>query len=135
EGFYPEPFQRHELPLSLEAYYQQHWQKMTGGGLSDIALKVLRVLTSGEETQGISGQASGQSVTSRAIALAQPLRQEKRSGETPIAQTINEDEYDVEEVLENWLEFLQRQQIGTEKHYSFYHSSFQAWLAKQISNL
>lgn len=107
-GFYSQPFQRHQLPPSLEAYYQQHWQKMTAGGLSDIALKVLRVLTSGEQTEGILAEA--------------------------IAQTINEDEYDVEEVLENWLEFLQQQQVGGEKFYSFYHSSFRVWLAKQISN-
>ncbi|MBA3921534.1 MAG: hypothetical protein H0X31_07475 [Nostocaceae cyanobacterium] len=113
EGFYPEPWQRYQLPSGLETYYQQHWQKMTAGGLSDIALKVLRVLTSTEQAEGIS------------IAIA------KRSSTLgQIAQTLNEDEYEIEEVLENWFEFLQQQRIGEEIHYSFYHSSFGNWLAK-----
>lgn len=45
-----------------------------------------------------------------------------------IAQIIDEDEYEVKEVLENWLEFLQQQQIGGETLYSLYHSSFRDWL-------
>jgi hypothetical protein len=116
EGFYSQPFQRDQLPPSLEAYYQQHWQKMTGRGLSDIALKVLRVLTSREQTQGRSGQVSERGISAELIA-----------------QTINEDEFDVEEVLEDWFEFLQRQHTGTKTRCSFYHSSFRAWLVKQVS--
>ncbi|MBN3962253.1 hypothetical protein [Nostoc sp. NMS8] len=33
-----------------------------------------------------------------------------------IAQIIDTDEYEVEEVLENWLEFLQKQQISRSKN-------------------
>jgi hypothetical protein len=49
-----------------------------------------------------------------------------------IAQIIDEDEYDVEVVLFNWVEFLRRQPIDTEISYSFYHSSFHHWLRRQL---
>ncbi|MBD2775138.1 hypothetical protein [Iningainema tapete] len=52
-----------------------------------------------------------------------------------IAQIIEEDVYEVEEIVENWLEFLQHHRLGRETLYSFYHSSFRVWLAQQISNL
>ncbi|MEH2437136.1 MAG: hypothetical protein V7K25_23335 [Nostoc sp.] len=48
-----------------------------------------------------------------------------------IAQIINTDEYEVEEVLENWLEFLQKKPIASETHYNLYHSNFRDWLGKQ----
>ncbi len=48
-----------------------------------------------------------------------------------IAQLINEDEYEVEEVLENWLEFLQQEGRG-ETFYSLDHSCFRHWLSQQI---
>jgi hypothetical protein len=106
EGFYSAPYQFDRIPPGLEAYYQQHWQKIKGEGLSDVALKVLRVLTAAE-TGGMSTKA--------------------------ITQIIDEDEYDVAEILENWLEFLQ-QRVGKETTYSLYHPNFRLWLAKQISN-
>ncbi|MEC4812543.1 MAG: ATP-binding protein [Scytonema sp. PMC 1069.18] len=109
EGFYSESWQHHRLPPGLEAYYQQHWEKMTTEGLSDIALKVLLVLTSVKQAEGVLVDA--------------------------IAQIINEDEYNVEEVLENWFEFLQQQEVDGEVRYSLYHSSFRLWLVQQISNL
>lgn len=77
--------------------------------MSDVALKVLRVLIYTEHGGELSAKA--------------------------ITQIIDEDEYDVEEVVENWLEFLQQQRVGGETRYSFYHSSFRLWLAEQISNL
>ncbi|MBW4570230.1 MAG: hypothetical protein KME31_20035 [Tolypothrix carrinoi HA7290-LM1] len=76
-------------------------------GLSDVALKVLRVLTSASKG-GMSASA--------------------------IAQIIDEDEYEVEEVLENWLEFLVQQRIDTKTNYSFYHANFRNWLAARLSN-
>jgi hypothetical protein len=85
----------------------QHWQKMKQEGLSDVALKVLRVLTSASKG-GMSASA--------------------------IAQIIDEDEYEVEEVLENWLEFLVQQRIDTKTNYSFYHANFRNWLAARLSN-
>ncbi|HEY9800775.1 MAG TPA: hypothetical protein V6D25_10490 [Leptolyngbyaceae cyanobacterium] len=94
------------LPPALETYYQQHWQKMQLPDLSGVAWGVLRILTADEQPTSASA----------------------------IAQILDEDEYEVEEVLENWYEFLQRQQVDGETYYSLYHSSFRLWLAKQISN-
>lgn len=108
EGFYPEPSQHHPRTPPLETYYQQHWQKMTNEGLSSVALEILRNLIFGEQAKGISAEA--------------------------IAQLIDEDEYEVEKMLENWLEFLVQQQVGTETRYSFYHDSFRYWLAEQLLN-
>ncbi|MGD1809439.1 hypothetical protein ACP6PL_28955 [Dapis sp. BLCC M126] len=88
------------LPASLEEYYQSLWQKMAGEGLSEIELGVLRVLVEQEETVSVEA----------------------------ISQFINVDEYDVEEVLETWLEFLHLQEIGGEILYSLYHSSFRNFL-------
>jgi AAA ATPase domain len=107
-GFYPKPLHRDKLPTDLAAYYQQHWQKMKAEGFSNIALEVLRVLTSREKGKGISVKA--------------------------IAEIIDEDEYEVQEVLENWLEFLVQQKVSTETRYSFYHDSFRDWLAEQLVN-
>ncbi len=90
-----------------EQAFTQHWQKMQGEGLSDVALSVLRVLNSTNK-QGVS--------------LSQ------------IAQITNADVFDIQEVLDNWFEFLQQQHIGKETHYSLYHPNFRDWLAKQISN-
>ncbi|MDJ0555203.1 MAG: AAA family ATPase [Microcoleaceae cyanobacterium MO_207.B10] len=84
----------------LEKYYQSLWQKMVGDGLSEIELGVLRVLVEQEETVSVEA----------------------------ISQFIDVDEYDVEEVLENWLEFLHWQEIGGEICYSLYHWSFRKFL-------
>ncbi|NEQ35387.1 MAG: AAA family ATPase [Okeania sp. SIO3I5] len=88
-----------DIPSGLEEYYQGLWQKMVGDGLSEIELGVLRVLVEQEE---VSVEA--------------------------IAESIDTDEYDVEEVLETWLEFLHWQEIGGEICYSLYHWSFRNFL-------
>ncbi|MBW4666959.1 MAG: ATP-binding protein [Cyanomargarita calcarea GSE-NOS-MK-12-04C] len=105
EGFNTEPLESDRLPPSLEAYYQQHWQKMQRNGLSALKLAVVQTLTQ---------QGKGQ-VTKSAIA-----------------EIIDEDEYEVEEVLENWYEFLHFQQVNGEILYSFYHFSFCNWLGQQV---
>jgi len=110
-----ETWQVEQLPPSLESYYQSHWQKMSDRGLSVVELGVLRCLVS-------PGQ----------IPPQPPLVKGGRSIEA-IAEIIDEDEYEVEEVLSNWIEFLQQQQIGDESCYSFYHSSFRDWLGRKIS--
>ncbi len=66
---------------------------MQGEGLSDVALSVLGVLTSAE-TEGVS--------------LSQ------------ITQITNADVFDIQEVLDNWFEFLQQQRIDKETRYSLY---------------
>lgn len=100
QGFYPQPLKFHKLPPSLELYYQILWQKMQNLDLSEIGLGVLRVLV--EEEEAVSVEA--------------------------ISQFIDTDEYDVEEVLESWLEFLHQQEIGGEIWYSLYHWSFRNFL-------
>jgi AAA ATPase domain len=97
------------LSPELLTYYQSHWQKMRSQSLSDLEFGVLRVLT-----------------------LLPILKQEGGMSVEDIAQTIDEDVFDVEEVLENWLEFLQQQVREGEVRYSFYHSSFCHWLSQQI---
>jgi Holliday junction resolvasome RuvABC ATP-dependent DNA helicase subunit len=99
------PFQFESLPPGLEAYYKNHYQRIKGKGLSSVGLAVLKCLAQ----------------------LVQPLSVEL------IAQIVDEDEYEVEKVLENWLEFLHQQIRGEETFYSFYHSSFQNWLGNQLN--
>jgi hypothetical protein len=48
-----------------------------------------------------------------------------------ISNIIDEDEYEIEKVLDNWIEFLNQQEIGGEICYSLYHNSFREWLGKQ----
>ncbi|HBE52099.1 MAG TPA: ATP-binding protein [Cyanobacteria bacterium UBA11369] len=97
-----------QLPETLEAYYQQHWQKMKGEQLSAVELAVLQTLIAlpSTEKEGISAQL--------------------------IAETIDEDEYEVEQVLENWYEFLVKIEINGEVCYSIYHSSFRDWLSQLL---
>jgi len=92
-----------ELPPGLAAYYQNHWLRMKGDGLSAVELSVLNLLV--ESTAGLSVSA--------------------------ISNLIDEDEYEVEKALDNWIEFLNQQEIGYEICYSFYHASFREWLEKQ----
>ena len=91
-----------ELPSGLATYYQNHWLRMKGDDLSAVELSVLNVLV--ESTVGLSVSA--------------------------ISEIIDEDEYDVEKALDNWIEFLNKQEIGGEICYSLYHDSFRLWLGK-----
>lgn len=110
ENFYPEPLSHHQLPSGLEAYYQQHWQKMQGNGLSPVALRVLKVLV--QQLKPISVEGIVEIIN---------------------AEIIDEDEYDVEEVLEDWIEFLTQQQVDGKTYYSLYHYNFRDWLAQKTS--
>lgn len=92
-----------ELPSGLAAYYQSHWLRMRGDGLSAVELSVLKVLV--ESTAGFSVSA--------------------------ISEIIDRDEYDVEKALDNWIEFLNLQKIGVEICYSLYHDSFREWLGER----
>lgn len=113
QGFYPDspsvalaiPFQFEPLPPGLEAYYKNHYQRIKGKGLSPVGLAVLKCLA--------------QLVRSLSVEL--------------IAQMVDEDEYEVEKVLENWLEFLHQEMRGEEIFYSFYHTSFANWLGKELN--
>jgi hypothetical protein len=104
-NFYPQPSQIGTLfPPPLETYYQQHLEKMLGSQHQDFPLAVLQVLA--QTTQPISV--------------------------TDIANFLNTDEYDIEELLENWLEFLQIETISDSTTYKFYHDNFRQWLIKSL---
>ncbi|MDB9303107.1 ATP-binding protein [Nodularia spumigena CS-591/12] len=105
EGFYDE-HDVNEVPPGLQVYYQELWDKMQGDGLSDVAVNVLVVLTAGE---------------------MQPLSM------LDISKVINEDVFDVMEVLEGWLEFLQVISTGKEVKYQLYHYGFRKWLRGCLS--
>ncbi|BAY98623.1 hypothetical protein NIES37_25750 [Tolypothrix tenuis PCC 7101] len=107
EGFYPESWQYNQIPPGLETYYQQHWQKMKAANQDEeFSQAVLQVLV--KQQQPISVEA--------------------------IAEILNADEFDIEEVLENWFEFLIHQQIAGAEYYSFYHTNFCKWLAKKLES-
>ena len=93
-----------EVPSGLAAYYQNHWQRMGGDSLSAVELSVLKGLV--ESKVGLSVSA--------------------------IAQMIDEDEKKKKKALDNWIEFLNLQEIGAEICYSLYHASFRDWLEKKI---
>ncbi|WP_168499372.1 ATP-binding protein [Anabaena sp. UHCC 0204] len=102
-NFYPQPSQLEtSFPPQLETYYQQHLEKMLGSQHQDFPLAVLKVLA--QTTQPISA--------------------------TDIANLLNTDEYDVEELLENWIEFLTQENRSDNIYYSFYHFSFRDFLNK-----
>ncbi|MBD2357205.1 ATP-binding protein [Tolypothrix sp. FACHB-123] len=105
EGFDAESFDLNQLPTDLETYYQQHWQQMQAANQDEeLSQAVLNVLV--KQPQPISVAA--------------------------ISQLINVDEFDVEEVLESWFEFLSLQQIAGEEYYSFYHDNFREWLTNKV---
>jgi hypothetical protein len=105
EGFYPQDLDDNQIPPGLETYYQQHWQKMMAA-------------TQDEEFS--------QAVLNTLVKQQQPISVEA------VAEIMNADEFDVEDVLENWFEFLYQEEKAGERYYSFYHSSFREWLADKI---
>jgi len=62
-----------------------------------------------------------------------PSREKTGISAQLIAETIDEDEYEIEEVLSNWYEFLVKKEIDGEVCYSIYHASFRDWLGQQIN--
>jgi hypothetical protein len=126
QGLYSEPFQDERLPPGLEAYYQSHWQRMKGEELSAVELGVLRTLVTPQHSlDSPLSPLLPAGISADAVSEAMPAGL--------IAQIIDEDEYDVEAVLFKWIEFLRRQVIDREIYYSFYHSSFHHWLARQLN--
>ncbi|NJN12134.1 MAG: ATP-binding protein [Richelia sp. RM2_1_2] len=96
-----------------DSAFTQHWQQMQGEGFSDIAMNILQVLTT-TENEGIS-----------VSTILQRIHQTN-------PPTLDADIFDVEEVLENWFEFLQQHQVNNEIRYSLYHPNFRDWLAKKL---
>ncbi|RCJ23905.1 hypothetical protein A6S26_20095 [Nostoc sp. ATCC 43529] len=92
------------LPRGLEAYYRQHLDKMIPANLPslerELKLSVLKVLAE--------------------VSLSPEA----------IASRIDVDEYDVEEVLEDWREFLRLEEVDGEIRYGVYHWSFGDFLQR-----
>ncbi len=136
QNFYSEPFQIDRLPPSLETYYQSHWQRMAQSA-------DLTAPNPQSDSPLLVGQGLGERSTAVAVLNILVQQEQPRSTEAVseamsaglIAEMIDGDEYEVEEVLENWIEFLQQQRIGGEIRYSLYHSSFRDWLRRQFSFL
>lgn len=93
-----------QLPDGLEDYYQQHWVQM---GM-DTAPKELRVF-----------------ILFILVEIGTPIPSEM------IADIAEQDIYEVEEVLKEWVEYLKPQEIDEEICYSIYHASFLDFLKKK----
>ncbi|MFM6343522.1 MAG: ATP-binding protein [Dolichospermum sp.] len=105
-GFYDQVENINNIPPNLETYYQQHWTKMQGDGLSDVAINnILRVLTA-KKTQPMSI--------------------------LEISRESNINVFDVTEIIETWLEFLQETREGKETKYQLYHHNFRLYLLDKI---
>ncbi len=94
-----------ELPEGLEGYYESHWQimGMTTKPLPKNKIKIVYVM----------------------CVL--------RSAASPqiIAQYSKQDLFDVQEVLEGWTQFLQKQETYEPPRYRFYHESFRDFLHRR----
>ncbi len=93
------------LPEGLEQYYYQHWQHMgmTAKPLPRTKIKIVYVLA--EAIKPVSGQM--------------------------ICEFIGEDLFTVQEVLDDWNQFLREQRIEGQTRYSIYHASFKDFLHRQ----
>jgi WD40 repeat protein len=115
----------------------QLWDGQTGKTVKTLRNKLPYEGTNIAGVTGISKELSSVEVgVLRCLVTLQPslnppLKNEGISAQL-IAEMIDEDEYDVEAVLENWIEFLVQEQIDGETRYSLYHSSFRDWLGQQL---
>ena len=93
------------LPEGLEQYYYQHWENMgmTAKPLPRTKIKIVYVLA--EARQPVSRQL--------------------------ISEFAGEDALTVQEVLEEWEQFLREQRVDGQTRYSIYHASFQDFLHHQ----
>ncbi|NES99589.1 MAG: AAA family ATPase [Sphaerospermopsis sp. SIO1G1] len=86
-----------QLPQGLKSYYQTHWDRMKMNDSSK-AMKVMILFT--------------------LVEIATPIPCEM------IAEILNQDECDVQNVLDEWIEYLRKSNIDGDICYSIYHASF-----------
>jgi hypothetical protein len=93
------------LPQGLEAYYEDHWRRMgmTASPLPRPKLKIVYVLAELHEP------------ISRAL----------------IAEFAQEDPLTVQDVLDQWREFLREEQVDQQTCFSIYHASFSDFLYRK----
>ncbi|MBD2501020.1 XRE family transcriptional regulator [Anabaena azotica] len=104
EGFYNvKPLD--ELPVGLQGYYNSHWRLMgmTNKPLPRNKIKIIYVM----------------------CALSSAVSREL------IAKYSKQNNLTVEEVLKDWAQFLQKQEIYQPPRYRFYHESFRDFLQRQ----
>ncbi|NES44340.1 MAG: AAA family ATPase [Moorea sp. SIO2C4] len=103
-GFYNDK-PLNELPVGLQGYYENHWQLMgmTTKPLPRAKIKIVYVMC------------ALRSAASRQI----------------IANYSKQDEFTVQEVLDGWQQFLQKQESYRPPRYRFYHESFRDFLKRQ----
>ncbi len=94
-----------QLPQGLQAYYEDHWRQMgmMTKPLPRTKIKIVYVLSELPET------------VSREL----------------IVDLVKEDALTVQEVLEEWEQFLREEMIGGETRYGIYHQSFCDFLARK----
>ncbi len=104
EGFY-ENKPLDELPVGLQGYYENHWQimGMTTKPLPKNKIKIVYVMC------------ALRSAASREV----------------IAKYSKQNELTVQEVLQGWAQFLQKQENEQPPRYRFYHESFRDFLHRQ----
>ncbi|MDB9535632.1 NACHT domain protein [Dolichospermum planctonicum CS-1226] len=86
-----------QLPQGLQDYYQTHWNRMNMNNSSkEMRVMILFIL----------------------VEIGTPI-----SGEM-ISEIINKDECHVQDVLDEWIEYLRKQNIDGDRCYSIYHASF-----------
>ncbi len=90
------------LPRGLEGYYEDHWRRMgmTARPLPRARLKLVYVLAE----------------------LRRPVSRQL------VSNIVKEDHIAVQEVLDDWWQFLHRQVTDGETHFSLYHTSFRDFL-------
>ncbi|OUL35713.1 hypothetical protein BV372_09925, partial [Nostoc sp. T09] len=104
DGFYDnKPLD--ELPIGLQGYYENHWQLMgmTTKPLPKNKIKIVYVMC------------ALRSAASRGV----------------IAKYSKQNELTVQEVLNDWAQFLQKQENYQPPRYRFYHESFRDFLHRQ----
>ena len=104
-GAYQDLNKIENLPQGLEQYYYQHWQHMgmTAKPLPRTKIKIVYVLA--EALQPVSCNL--------------------------ISELAGEDVLTVQEVLDDWEQFLREQRIDGQTRYSIYHASFQDFLHRK----
>ncbi len=93
------------LPVGLAGYYEDHWQRMgmTTKPLPRVKIKIVYILAE----------------------IRQPVSRGL------IAEFSDEDQFTVQEVLDEWEQFLRKQPAEGETHYSVYHTSFRDFLYRK----
>jgi hypothetical protein len=94
-----------EIPPGIIEYYQSHWQQITGGNLSELQLNIINCWT--EQNEWLSAEM--------------------------IAEELEEDEYEIQLILEDWIEFLECCEINSEICYRWYHRSFCEFLRERCT--